>query len=152
NDLVCITAPGMVGQSDRQVMRFYYDDITLPQTGSGHFQASAQVVAPTTAHIIKYIYLPSATGGSDRIGFLYDYSNYGMMYQITQYRGMTVSTTALDVTGSVQSVGTMSASTTYDYPTNTLLGLSDAPFYSQRTDNWAGRVLAQPIYYFSVDQ
>jgi len=161
NELVCITAPGMVGQADRQVMRFYYETLSnltlsnLPQTGSGHFQASVQVNGPTDARVIRYIYLPSATGGSDRIGYRYDYSSYGMIYQIIQWRGMTVSSTSLTDPGTVTAFGSGAASTTYNYqgtPINTATGLSDAPVYTQRSDDWAGRIPAMPVYQFSVNQ
>jgi len=159
NDLIAVTAPGLTGQADRPVMRFYYDNISgLNQPGL--FQSGIVVNAPPggTAHVIKYIYLPNATEAANaHIGYRYDYSSYGMMYKITQFRGMTISTAANDYTqaGTVTNDGTLAAQTTYNYhgtPDNPTTGISDAPFYTTRTDDWAGRTSAQPVYSFSVNQ
>ncbi|MGH9905040.1 MAG: hypothetical protein ACRD8U_05570, partial [Pyrinomonadaceae bacterium] len=155
NDLIAITAPGLTGQPDRPVMRFYYENISgLNQTGL--FQSGIVVNAPPggTARVIKYIYLPNATEtGNAHIGYRYDYSAYGMMFKITQSRGMTISTAADDYTqaGTVTAEGTLAAQTTYNYQ-GTPANLSDAPFYTTRTDDWAGRTSVQPVYTFSVDQ
>jgi YD repeat-containing protein len=159
SDLIAITAPGLTGQADRPVMRFYYENISgLNQTGL--FQSGIVVNAPPggTARIIKYIYLPNATEAFNaHIGYRYDYSSYGMMYKITQSRGMTISTAANDYTqaGTVTNDGALAAQTTYNYhgtPANPTTGISDAPFYTTRTDDWAGRTSAQPVYTFAVDQ
>ncbi|MCU1264914.1 MAG: repeat-associated core domain protein [Acidobacteria bacterium] len=154
NDLVAITAPGLTGQADRPVIRFYYQDVTgLNQ--SGLFQSGTSVNAPLngTAHVIKYIYLANSVETNDaHIGYRYDYSAYGMIYQIAKVQGMTINTAANDYTqaGAVNSEGTQAALTTYSYPT-TPSNLSDAPTYTTRTDDWAGRVSAQPVYTFSAN-
>jgi RHS repeat-associated protein len=140
-DLVAITAPGLTGQSDRQIMRFYYQDLTLP---SGLFNASISVNAPSTTRVIKYIYLPNDTESSNtHLGYRYDYSAYGMIFQTAKLHGMTVSSTALDQTGTVSTEGTQAALTTYNYPT-TAGALSDVPNYTRRTDDWAGRTTGMP--------
>ena len=101
-DLVAITAPGLTGQPERQIMRFYYQDLTIP--GSGLFNSSIHVNAPATTRVVKYIYLPNDTeSGNARLGFRYDYSVYGMIFQTAKLHGMTVTSTALDQTGSVSS-------------------------------------------------
>jgi len=136
-DLVTITQPGLTGYSDLQVMRFYYDDVTIPQ--SGLFASPLNVSgAPSSVHTLKYVFLPSATTTSTHIGYRFDYSAYGMVYQITQFRGMTVSSTSTSSAGSVTNEGTQAALTTYDYPT-TACALIDVPKYAHRTDDWAGR-------------
>ena len=162
-DLVTITAPALTGQtpSERQVMRFYYDDITL--NASTVFSSSVNVSMPTTSHVIKYIFLPSsAETGNAHLGYRFDYSGYGMIYQTTQFRGMTVDSTSTSSTGAVSSEGTQAAVSTYNYPgtpVNSTTGLSDVPTYTTRTDDWAGRTTGMngnpataPYHTFSVDE
>ncbi len=155
-DLVTITAPGLTG--DLQAMRFYYHDVSIPQ--SGLFASGVNVSgAPVSVHTLKYIYLPSSveTNGA-HIGYRYDYSAYGMMYQIRQFRGMTVDSASTSSPGSVTGEGSQAALTSYDYPTSAS-GLSDVPTYQHRTDDWAGRTTgmngdpsAAPVYTFSTSQ
>jgi hypothetical protein len=60
------------------------------------------VNAPSTPRVVKYIYFPnSVESGNAHAGFRYDYSAYGMIHQIAKLSGMTVSSTALNQTGSV---------------------------------------------------
>ena len=141
-DLVTITAPGLTNQPDRQVARFYYETITI--NTSGLFQSAIHVNAPATTRVIRYIYFPNATeSGNAHLGFRYDYSAYGMIYQIAKLRGMTVDSTATNQTGTVTSEGLEAARTTYNYPT-TANSLSDVPAYTRRTDDWAGRTTGMP--------
>jgi len=74
NELVTITMPGLTGQSDLQVMRFYYETLTLP---SGLFASGINVDKPGTARVIRYIYLPASGEGSSSssgdIGYRFDY-------------------------------------------------------------------------------
>src|SRR6266568_3761759 len=151
-DLVTITRPGLTG--DLQVMRFYYDDVTIPSTG---LFSGINVSGPstTTFHTLRYIYLASATETNNaHIGYRFDYSAYGMVYQITQFRGMTVSTDSLTTAGTVtEGTNSVAATTTYNYPT-TASSLSDVPTYTTRTDEWAGRTNggSAPSYSFSVNE
>lgn len=156
NDLVVITAPGLTGEDDRQVLRFYYQDLTL--STSGLFASNINVNAPSSTRVIKYLYFPSSTEGNGaHLGYRYDYSAYGMIYQVAKLHGMTVSSTAIDSTGSVSTEGEQAALTTYNYPT-TASALTDVPAYTRRTDDWAGRTTGMPstgdapFYTFSVDQ
>ena len=153
NELVTITVPGLTGQSDLQVMRFYYDTLTLP---SGLFASGINVDKPATARVIKYIYLPTSAEGSSSssgdTGYRFDYSQYGMIYQIVKFQGMTASTTSTSSTGTVtEGSNTTAATTTYDYNT-TASALSDLPTFAHRTDEWAGRTGggSAPQYTFSV--
>jgi RHS repeat-associated protein len=155
-DLVTITAPGLSGQPDRQVIRFYYQDIIVNQPDL--FQPTINVSAPATARVIKFIYFPNRTeSGNAHVGYRYDYTAYGMMRQIAELRGMTVDSGALDQTGWIASEGLQAALTTYNYPI-TPSNLADVPAYTRRTDEWAGRTTGMPgtdeapYYTFSVDK
>lgn len=95
NDLVTITKPGLTGQSDLQVARFYYDNVTLP---AGLFGSGINVDKPATARVIRYVYVPTSGEGSSSssgdIGYRFDYSQYGMIYQAVKFHGITASTTS----------------------------------------------------------
>jgi RHS repeat-associated protein len=153
NELVAITKPGLTSQSDLQVMRFYYETLTLP---SGLFGSGINVNKPASARVIRYIYQPvsseGSTSGSGDIGYRFDYSQYGMIYQMVKFHGMTASTTSTSSTGTVTE-GTQAAITTYGYPT-TAGALTDVPTFSTRTDDWAGRTNggSAPQYSFSVSE
>jgi len=146
NDLIAITAPGYNGGSDRQIARFYYETLNLPS--SGLFQSgTVTVISPTSARILRYVYLPGTQNG-----YRYDYSAYGMIYKTLQLRGITVDTTSLSSMGWVTSEGDVAATTEYNYPL-TAQSLTDAPKYSTRTDDWAGRTTASaPVWTFTADE
>jgi RHS repeat-associated protein len=155
NDLVAITTPGLTGQSDLQVMRFYYENLTLP---SGLFAGGINVSKPATARVLKYVYLPTSAEGSSSssgdTGYRFDHSAYGMIYQVVKFRGITASTTSTSSTGTVtEGTNTTAATTTYGYPT-LASGLSDVPTFGTRTDEWAGRTSggSAPQYQFSVSE
>ena len=131
-----------IGVPGRQAVRFYYETIAINQAGS--FTAATR--APATARVIRYVYFPGT-----RTGFRYDYSSYGMIFGIKQLRGMTVSTTNPNQQGTVTSEGQVAATSTYNYP-QTPANLADAPAFTQRTDDWAGRTSAQSIYNFAANQ
>jgi RHS repeat-associated protein len=148
-DLVTIKQPGLTGYSDLQVMRFYYTDVTL---GSSLFDSSIHVSGPTSVHTLQYVYLPTSTEGTNpHVGYRFDYSPYGMVRQITQSRGMTVTSTSDTSPGSVSGDGTMAAQTIYYYPTSGQ-SLTDVPKYPTRTDDWAGRTTggSAPAYSFAT--
>jgi hypothetical protein len=148
-DLVTVTAPGLTGYSDRQVMRFYYTDVTI---GSSLFDSAVHVSGPTSVHTLQYVYLPtSADDFNPHVGYRFDYSPYGMVRQITQFRGMTVDSTSTSTAGSVNNQGTVAAQTTYSYPTSGQ-SLTDVPKYDTRTDEWAGRTTggSAPAYTFAT--
>lgn len=152
DELVAITRPGLTGQPDIQVMRFYYETLTLP---SGLFASGINVDKPATARAIKYIYLPASAEGtsstSGDIGYRFDYSAYGMIHQIKRLHGMTASTNSLSAPGTVtEGINTTAATTTYGYPVSAS-GLSGVPTFSYRDDEWAGRASggSAPRYQFA---
>lgn len=139
--LVTITAPHYAGGTARQVARFYYEEIPV----SKGFSVSA--TAPATTSVIRRIYFPGTESG-----YRYDYSAYGMIYNIAQLRGMTVTSTSLTDTGTVTDDGQEAASTLYNYPV-VAGNLSDVPKYTRRTDDWAGRTTtAKPFYTYAVNE
>jgi RHS repeat-associated protein len=148
-DLVTVTAPGLSG--DLQTMRFYYGDVTL---GTGLFDSTINVSGPTSIHTLQYVYLPASSDGSNaHLGYKFDYSPYGMIGQITQFRGMVVNSSSTTSAGSVTSEGTLAAQTTYNYP-GSASALTDVPKYSERADEWAGRTSggSAPVYSFANSQ
>jgi RHS repeat-associated protein len=149
-DLVAVTQPGL-GSSDIQTTRFYYTDVTI---GSGLFDSGISVSGPSSVHTLQYVYLPASSDGSNpHVGYKFEYSPYGMVRQISEYRGMTVSSSSTSSAGSVTADGTLGARTTYDYPTSGD-GRTDVPTYSTRTDDWAGRTTSgsAPQYTFSNNE
>lgn len=147
-DLIAITSPGLTGNADRQVMRFYYKDMDL---SPALFHGGIQVSAPTSAHVLQYVYLPSSSDADDgRTGYKFDYSPYGMISRTTQFRGMKVDSISKTSQGSVSDEGTLAAQTTYSYP-DTAQSLTDVPRFNMRTDDWAGRTTGgdAPSYQFS---
>lgn len=150
NDLVAVTVPGYGGGADRQAIRFYYETININPAGS--FNVVTFPTGASTARVIRYINFPGT-----QTGHRYDYSSYGMIYRITKLRQMSVSYAGLDQTGTVTSEGQMAASTEYNYPVAPA-NLSDAPDYTRRTDDWAGRTTGMngtssaPYYIFGVNK
>jgi RHS repeat-associated protein len=150
NDLVAVTVPGYAGAAELQTIRFYYQNITINPAGS----FTGMTISPSSAtskRVLQYVYFPGT-----QAGYRYDYSApYGMIYRTNQLRNMTVSTTLLTSTGSVTSAGQVAAWTEYDYKT-VASSLTDAPTYTKRTDEWAGRtsgmgvMTAAPYYTFEV--
>src|SRR2546428_4258829 len=136
------------------MMRFYYTDVSI---GSGLFGSGINLPnnTPTLVHTLQYVYLPTSSESSGaHIGYKFEYSSYGMIYKMTQFRGMTVSTDSLTSAGTVtEGTNTTAATTTYDYPgtpLNNATGLSDVPKYAHRADEWAGRTTGGdvPSYMF----
>jgi RHS repeat-associated protein len=156
-DLLSITAPGLTGNPDREIMRFFYDDISF--NPSNLFDPSINVDMPGSSHVLKYVFLSNSVETNDaHTGYRFDYSAYGMIYQIVQFRGMVLNASLT----AVANEGTQSATSTYNYPgtpVNTSTGLLDVPTYSTRTDDWAGRTTGMngnpsiaPFYTFSVNE
>lgn len=144
-DLIAVTAPGYDNGAARQVVRFYYETIQLPS--SGMFHPNVQVTCPTSARVLRYVYLPGTQSG-----YRYDYSAYGMIRTSYQLRSMTVNTTSLTSMGWVESEGAVAASSQYNYPVSFTNDLTDAPKYTTRTDDWAGRTTASPpVWTYAFD-
>jgi RHS repeat-associated protein len=150
NKLIAVTEPGYHGTQDRQTIRLYYEEMPLNLTGA--FQG-VLVTAPASARVIRYVYFPG-TGS----GYRYDYSQYGMIRQVTQLRDMRVSNVPSSTEmGTITSEGQTAAVTTYNYPAGPA-NLSAAPTYTRRTDDWAGRTagmngtMEAPYFTFANDR
>jgi RHS repeat-associated protein len=146
DNLVSITAPGYADGPERQEVRFFYETIT-DFTNKAKFASNVTVTnRPSSIPVIKHIYFPGTQSG-----YRYHYSPYGMIRQVVQLRGMSVNIPYLYQVGDVTSEGQVAATTTYDYPSSTPpAGLSSAPRYTHRTDDWAGRTSIIPITTFEV--
>lgn len=124
--LIKITAPGYGGTAQNPVTQtlvqldyetralgYNFGGLTVENTGSGSFDA------------LKHVYVP-ATG----TGYLFSYSSYGMVYNYSVRRQMSLGTwppdTILD--------GVESSNVSLDYPTSAGTVLTDAPAFSQRTE------------------
>jgi RHS repeat-associated protein len=156
--LITVTVPGFNGPAntpesdpsvERQTIRFYYETMNLTAQTTSRF--SGTISSPPTIDVLRFVYMPSAN-----MGYRYDYSlthgttlnttpvdtAFGMIYKITQLRGMQVSTTSTSEIGTITNYGQEAAWTEYDYlrPLNTgNAPLSDVPKYTERTDDWVGR-------------
>jgi RHS repeat-associated protein len=147
NRLVTVTVPGYNNSGERQTIRFYYDTLNFDPTVSRFNNIVANI--PSTVQVLKYVYFPGT-----QTGYKYEYSpSYGMIYKISNLRGMLVDSVLTTETGSVISEGQIAASTTYNYPLNIPSPLpNDVPYYTTRTDDWAGRTSAQAITTYQVEK
>jgi RHS repeat-associated protein len=141
NELVSITAPGYAYQADREAIRFYYEDMTVSTSFQGF--CSVCIRGAGSVRVLRYVYVPGDAANTG-VGYRYDYSVYGMIYNISQRREMKVDAT----TRALTDYGVEAAATTYNYPV-TASGLTDVPAFTTRTDDWAGRTSAQSVYTFS---
>lgn len=156
-DLRLITAPGYGGVAapDRQVARFYYEDIGLAPSF-----AVTQTTAPATARVLRYIHYPG-TGSGYRLDY---WAQYGMATKTYQLRQMGVEPLTQDATGMVTSNDRVTddtrvaAWTSYNYAEVSGGSLTDAPTYTARTDDWAGRTPSEspnnsaPVHLFNVNK
>ncbi|MFN0140736.1 MAG: RHS repeat domain-containing protein [Pyrinomonadaceae bacterium] len=148
-NLVAVTVPGFNGGAERQVVRFYYEQMNLQWQN----RFNGTVVAPTSVNVLRHVYYPGT-----QTGYRYDYSPYfGVIYKIWQLRDMQVSTTSLTETGTVSGNHTVDPSnwaawTHYNYAVTPMdvsgPPLSDVPKYNWRKDDFVGRTSAIPQTYF----
>jgi len=127
-NLISITAPGFGGTAQNPVTRtvahFDYQSRTL----SYNFTGLTVENAPTgSVNVLRHIYFPGTN-----TGWLYSFSDYGMIYNASSRRQMTI-----DGNG-VISDGVESASVAFNYPTSGSTALSDAPAFTQRTESATG--------------
>jgi RHS repeat-associated protein len=155
--LVAVTVPGFNDSTiPRQTIRFYYEDMAL-QWQNRFDNNNTQVNAPNTITVLRWVYFPG-----NQSGFRYDYSPYfGMVYKISQRRGMQISEdvnspTSLTQTGTVLNEGIEAALTHYNYPATPMdlggIPLVDVPKYSWRKDDWAGRTTSIPQTFFNTEE
>ncbi len=149
NKLVAVTVPGLDGGPVRETIRFYYDTIDFDTTTQRFTGTVSAHNVPTSATVLEYIYFPG-----NNTGYKYEYSPaWGMIYKVSNLRGMTVDSSSLTVTGSVTSDGETAASTTYNYPMTLGAPLTEVPAYTTRTDDWLGRTTTHaPVTSFSVNK
>jgi hypothetical protein len=88
---------------------------------------------------LRHVYFP-ATG----TGYLFTYSGYGMIYNYSVRRQMSIS-------GSVISDGVESAAVSFNYPTAGSTVLTDAPAFTQRTESAVNSQTAVYSYSTSTD-
>jgi len=126
--LISITAPGYGGTSQnpvtRTVVQFDYETRTV----SYNFNGLTVENAPTgSVQVLKHIYFPTLN-----TGYLFTYSDYGMITTVSKRRAMSINGSG------VISDGTESASASFNYPTTGTTQLSDAPAFTQRTESPGG--------------
>jgi len=127
-DLISITAPGYGGTAQnpitRTVAQFDYQSRTISYNFSG---LTVENVPSSAVNVLRHIYFPGTN-----TGWQYSYSDYGMIYNLSTRRQMTI-----DGNG-VISDGVESASVAFNYPTLGSTALTDAPSFTQRTENVSG--------------
>ncbi len=126
--LISITAPGLGGTSQtpvtRTVAQFDYESRQLSYNFVGLNVENAPAGSIET---LKHIYFPAT-----QTGYLFNYSDYGMIHTVSGRRQMSV-----DANG-VISDGVESASVTFDYPTSGGTALADTPAFTQRSESPGG--------------
>ncbi|MET0752891.1 MAG: hypothetical protein ABWZ66_05940, partial [Pyrinomonadaceae bacterium] len=131
NRLVAVTVPTFNSSSETQMIRFYYETMTF-DTSLQRFTTGASPTMPNSVDVLRYVYFPGT-----QTGYKYDYSSgYGMIYKVSDLRGIQVNSALMTETGSVINDGIVAASTTYNYPLTVTTPLSDVPNYTTRTDEW----------------
>jgi RHS repeat-associated protein len=127
-NLISITAPGFGGTSQnpvtRTVAQFDYQAHTLSYSFTGLTVENAPTGQVQT---LRHIYFPATGTGS-----LFSYSDYGMIYSLSNRRQMSI-----DGNG-VISDGVENASETFNYPTLGSIVLTDVPIFTQRTESPGG--------------
>lgn len=137
-NLTSITAPGYGGTAQNPVTRTVAQFDYQSRTISYNFIGLTVENAPTGAvDVLRHIYFPGAS-----TGFLYSYSDYGMVYNVSARRQMSI-----DGSG-VISDGVESVSTSFNYPTVGSTALTDAPAFTQRTETVSGG--ATGVYSYST--
>lgn len=155
-NLVTITVPGFDNSPDRQLVRFYYDNLmVIPSFHTqepycwtspvicdvyAYTENSGTINQPAIKTVLKYIYFPG-----DQTGYRYDYSSYGMIHTISNFRGLTVSSSNLNQIGATPSGGSVNAWTKYNYPETPSNLTAYPPSYTRRTDEWVGRPDADTV-------
>jgi RHS repeat-associated protein len=128
-NLISITAPGYGGTSQNPVTRtlvqFDYESRTLSYTFNG---LTVENAPSGTISVLKHIYFPGITSG-----YLFTYSDYGMIYNVSRRRQMSI-----DANG-VISDGTEIASLAFNYPVTGSTSLTDSPAFTQRTETPGGQ-------------
>lgn len=127
-NLISITAPGYGGTAQnpitRTVAQFDYQSRTIGYNFTG---LSVENVPSGSVNVLRHIYFPGTA-----TGWLYTYSDYGMIYNLSARRQMTI-----DGNGVITD-GVEGASVSFNYPVSGAIALTDAPAFSQRTETLSG--------------
>jgi len=127
-NLISITAPGYGGTAQnpvtRTVAQFDYQSRTISYNFTG---LTVENVPSGAVNVLRHVYFPGTS-----TGWLYTYSDYGMIYNVSARRQMTV-----DGNG-VISDGVESASVSFNYPISGSTALTDSPAFTQRTETVSG--------------
>jgi YD repeat-containing protein len=128
-NLTSITAPGLGGTSLNPVTttlaQFDYQSRSLGYNFSGLTVENA--TSGQALNTLRHVYFPVT-----QTGYLFSYSDYGMIYNTSLRRQMSI-----DGNG-VISDGVDCASMNYNYPTAGATSLVDAPAFTQRTETPGG--------------
>lgn len=138
NRLISVTGPGFNGAS-KTFVRIHYKTLDLTGTFTG-LTVKARTATPDA---IDAIYYPETNTGywfGDEAPASSEpsYSVYGMMMKVSERRNMSWAANQTDPT----SVGAITREMVYAYPM-TPSNLTDAPKYSQMTEDWFGREPAE---------
>jgi RHS repeat-associated protein len=136
--LISITAPGYGGTSSspvtRTVAQFDYESRTLSSSFVG-FNPTIENMPSGSVSVLKHVYFPGTNNG-----YLFTYSDYGMIYNVSLRRQMSINGSGMI------SDGNENASVEFNYPTSAS-SLSDAPAFTQRTES--GPTLTTGVYTYS---
>src|SRR6266404_2106150 len=141
-NLISITAPGYGGTAQnpvtRTVAQFDYQSRTLSYNFTG---LTVENVPSGAVNVLRHIYFPGTSTGS-----LFTYSDYGMIYNLSARRQMTI-----DGSGII-SDGVESASVSFNYPTVGSTALTDSPAFTQRTETATGSPSSTYTYSSTTDK
>ncbi|HKQ03824.1 MAG TPA: RHS repeat-associated core domain-containing protein [Blastocatellia bacterium] len=136
-NLVSITAPGYGGTAQQPVTRTVAQFDYESRTVSNNFSGLTVENRPSQAmNFLKHVYLPATQSG-----YTFSYSAFGMIYNVSKRRQMSISQ------GGVISDGSESNSVLFNYQTASTPALTDAPAFTQRTENALNA--PQSIYSYS---
>jgi RHS repeat-associated protein len=141
-NLVSITAPGFGGTAQNPVTQtiaqFDYQSRSLGFSFNGLTVENA--TSGQTLNTLRHVYFPST-----ETGYLFSYSDYGMIYNASMRRQMSIDTNG------VISDGVESAKTEFNYPTAGSTTLTDAPAFTQRTETPGGTTGSSTYTYSTSD-
>ncbi|MEK6303861.1 MAG: RHS repeat-associated core domain-containing protein [Acidobacteriota bacterium] len=136
--LTSITAPGFGGTAQNPVtqtlVQFDYQTLSVSYNFSG---LTVEHVGGGDGKALRHVYFPATN-----TGYLFTYSGYGMIYNLSMRRSMTINGSG------VISDGTETASEAFNYPTSGSTQLTDVPAFTQRTENATNA--PQSVYTYST--
>jgi RHS repeat-associated protein len=148
--LLSAQTPGMQGEvgstTRRTLLQLHYKPLALNYSfGAG---VTPVIRNPVPQYLIDSVYYPSTNTGY-WFGDTDSYSSYGMLAKVIEQRGMSWATGA--ETQGVVTGGQMTKQALYNYPLTAAneagrtngIGLTDAPTYTNLTENWDGMDVAE---------